>query len=193
MPKIVDHDSLRSDIRQAARRVFAERGIAGTGLAHVAREADMGRASLYHYYPDKESLLAAVADEMLAEEEASFAKAALGKGSPIDRIAALAASVTEIYEQWGGDGKMLLQLWACDLDRFRPMLADTRKSLTALIKQGQRSGEIDSQLDAKSAAALIVGMIDGLLLQYFLEPQAFRRTGKLADQIKLTVRKVLSP
>ncbi len=193
MPKIVDHDNLRTEIRQAARRVFAERGIAGTGMTHVAREAGMGRASLYHYYPDKSALLGAVADEMLAEEGELFMRAALGRGTALDRIVGVAATVTALFEQWGAEGKVLLELWASDLDRFRPILAAIREDLTLLIKEGRAAGEIAADVDPQAAAALIVGMIDGLLLQYFLEPTAFRRKKTLAGQIKLAVRKVLMP
>lgn len=192
MPKLVDHDSARTEIRQAARRVFAERGIAGTGLTHVAREAGMGRASLYHYYPDKNALVAAVAEEMLAQEAELFMRAALDDGSPLDRIVEVAATVTELFEQWGADGKVLLQLWASDLDRFKPILAAIRDDLIVLIKEGRAADEIADDVDPGAAAALIVGMIDGLLLQYFLEPDAFRCKKTLGEQIRLAVRKVLA-
>ncbi|NNL67364.1 MAG: TetR family transcriptional regulator, partial [Myxococcales bacterium] len=36
MPKQVDAVEQRRTIRRAARRVFARRGVHGTGLAHVA-------------------------------------------------------------------------------------------------------------------------------------------------------------
>ncbi|HIE60581.1 MAG TPA: TetR family transcriptional regulator, partial [Microbacterium sp.] len=42
MPKIVDAEVQRDEIRDAARRVFAERGVRGTGLAPVAAAAGMG-------------------------------------------------------------------------------------------------------------------------------------------------------
>jgi AcrR family transcriptional regulator len=193
MPKLVDHDTTRAEIRLAARRVFAERGLAGTGLTHVAREAGMGRASLYHYYSDKNALLAAVADEMLTQEGELFMRAVLDEGSALDRIVGVAATVTELFEQWGADGKVLLQLWASDLDRFKPMLSSIREDLAVLIKEGRAAGEIAADVDPRAGAALIVGMIDGLLLQYFLEPTAFRRKKALSEQIKLAVRKVLTP
>ena len=69
MPKIVDARAQRGEIRRAARRVFSRRGVAGTGLAHVAEAAGMGRSSLYHYYADKASLLRDLVRDLLAEVE----------------------------------------------------------------------------------------------------------------------------
>ncbi|RMF22212.1 MAG: TetR/AcrR family transcriptional regulator, partial [Deltaproteobacteria bacterium] len=163
VPKVVDHEELRSHIRTAARRVFARRGLAGTGLKHVAREAGMGRASLYHYYPDKKSLLADLANELLREEEELFAKAASEGGSPAERIANVVAAVTELCGQWGSEGRLLLDLWASDMDRFAAALSAIRHDLAGVIADGQACGEIDSRLDPQAAAALVAGMIDGLM------------------------------
>lgn len=57
MPKIVDRELQRQDIRRAARRAFARRGVETVGLVHVARTAGIGRASIYHYYQDKAALV----------------------------------------------------------------------------------------------------------------------------------------
>jgi len=76
MPKIVDATEQRGSIRRAATRVFSRRGVAGTGLAHVAREAGMGRSTIYHYYRDKTALTRDMVRELLSEEEALFAAAA---------------------------------------------------------------------------------------------------------------------
>jgi AcrR family transcriptional regulator len=47
----------REEIMDAARRVIMTRGIAGTTLEAVAREAGMSKAALYYYFPSKDALL----------------------------------------------------------------------------------------------------------------------------------------
>ena len=69
MPKLVDRVEQRREIRRAARHVFARRGVAGTGLTHVAEAAGMGRSSLYHYYPDKAALMRDLLREVMTEED----------------------------------------------------------------------------------------------------------------------------
>ena len=96
MPKLVDARVQRAEIRDAARRVFSRRGVAGTGLAHVAAAAGMGRSSLYHYYPDKASLLRDLVRDLLREEEAIFLDALRGAGAPLERIERLVERQAQI-------------------------------------------------------------------------------------------------
>jgi len=194
MPKIVDRDQTKSLIREAARAVYAERGLAQTGLVHVARRAGMGRATLYHYYPTKEALVADIAEELLAEETDLFARAvAEGKTDPIAAIAGVAETVTRLYADWAEEGSIVLQFWAEHPDRFRDALTSIRKGLAGLIRRGQRSGEIDASLDPMGAATVVAGIIDGVLLQYFLDPAAHPDGRGVSTAVHRAVMKVLQP
>ncbi len=53
----------RSEILAAATRAFAQAGIDGASMGAVAREAELGKATLYYYFPTKEALHQAVLDE----------------------------------------------------------------------------------------------------------------------------------
>lgn len=55
----------RRRLVQAARELFHEQGYTATGVAQILRRADARSGSLYHYFPTKEDLLAAVLDEYL--------------------------------------------------------------------------------------------------------------------------------
>ena len=192
MPKVVDHEEARTRIRHAAKTVFAARGVDRTSLAAVAEQAGMGRATLYHYYPHKDALLQATAAELLREEAALFAAAAGQGGPPLQRVAEVATAVTAVFQEWGGDGRVLLQLWAADPDRLRVALEQIRTDLAHLIRQGQADGTIDRHVDPTLSAATIAGLIDGLLLQYFLDPEAFADLEDLGRHIRTTVTRMLA-
>ena len=126
MPKIVDEEKQRGRIRSAARSVFSRQGLATTGLAHVAAAAGMRRSTLYHYYADKAALIRDLADDILAEEESVFRAALEVEGSALERIARLADEVIGLFESRVALGRILLELWASEPRRIRPMLRRVR-------------------------------------------------------------------
>jgi len=191
MPKIVDASAQRGEIRRAARRVFARRGIARTGLSHVAKSAGMGRSSLYHYYPDKASLVRDLARELLTEEEALFAGALRKSGRPLERIERLTSELTGLFGAWAALGRLVYDLRSLDTARFRVFFRRIRRHLTELILEGQRCGEIDRELDPELAAANVIGAIDGVLLQKFVDPAAFDDPHALARSLARSARKAL--
>ncbi len=196
MPKIVDASEQRREILDAARGVFARRGLEGTGLSHVAAAAGMGRSSLYHYFRDKGTLVRALIRAQMAEEEALFALALAGGGnadvSALGRIEALVAGQVEIFEDWRATAGLTLDLWSRHAKRFRPFFRSLRSLLGALIEEGQEEGEIDGALDAALAAACVIGLLDGLLLQYVVEPAIFTDRKRVREALVTSVRKQLA-
>jgi TetR/AcrR family transcriptional regulator, transcriptional repressor for nem operon len=194
MPKIVDRKLQREAIRKAARHVFAQRGVAAVGLVHVARAARIGRASIYHYYPDKAALVRDLVRDLLAEEEALFSRALRdAKGRPIERIESLTAKLTELFADWASLGRMLLDLWATSRPMFKPFFGRIRRDLAQLIADGQRASQIDATLDPDEAAAAVIAIIDGTLLQLIVDPAAFGETARTRRLLVRNVRRMLQP
>src|SRR5512137_1063513 len=59
--KAATFDAQRAAIRDAATRLFAEKGYASASIADLARACGISKALMYHYYRDKEDLLADIA------------------------------------------------------------------------------------------------------------------------------------
>jgi AcrR family transcriptional regulator len=191
MPKIVDAGEQRARIRQAARAVFARRGLKGTGLAHVAAEVGMSRAGMYHYYADKHALVRDLGRELLAEEERLFAEALSASGTVVERIERLAGAVVERFAAWADVGRVLLEVWATDAQRLRPLLRRLRSNLATLIRDGQRRGEIDATLAPLETAAVLIGAIDGLMLQVLIDPQQVPPTAAVRRALAAALHRIL--
>src|SRR5258707_4189531 len=58
MPKEVDHPGRRRELADAAGRVIARNGLAGTTLADVAEESGWSIGSIRYYFPTKDELVA---------------------------------------------------------------------------------------------------------------------------------------
>ena len=56
-PKAASFDVQRGAIRDAAARLFADKGYASASIADIAAACGVSKALLYHYYRDKEDLL----------------------------------------------------------------------------------------------------------------------------------------
>jgi AcrR family transcriptional regulator len=54
-------DAQRAAIRDAAAQLFADKGYASASIADLARSCGISKALMYHYYRDKEDLLADIA------------------------------------------------------------------------------------------------------------------------------------
>lgn len=192
MPKVVDAEEQRAKIREAARRVFAEHGVRGTGLAHVADAAGMGRSSLYHYYPDKPALLTDLVRDVLAAERALFERCLGRAGTPLARLEGLAEACAGLFPEWAAFGRLFLDLRLADAHGLRGTLRELRRALAAVIAEGQRDGSLRAEPAPEIAASLLMGAIDGLLLQYFIEPGAFPEPERLADALRETTRRIVA-
>ena len=143
----------------------------------------MGRSSLYHYYPDKQCLVGDLVQDLVRDEQALFAAALEGQGSSLERIERLARALPTVFAEWSELGTMIFDLWSRDAARFRPLFRQMRDDLADLIRQGQANGEIAGSLDAQLTAAVVIGAIDGLLLQHLIDPDAFASFDAMADAV----------
>ena len=98
MPKVVDHEQRRAELRDAVWRLASRDGLEAVTVRAVADEAGCSTGALVHYFADKEDLLLfafrTVADRVMrrvaAAEEATtdpmeLARAMLVEGLPLDR------------------------------------------------------------------------------------------------------------
>lgn len=92
MPKIRGH-SLEAHRAETARRVFeafvrlvAEHGYAAVSMADIAREAAVGRTSLYNHFRDKEDILLAYAMDETSRYVADLEQAMAEAETPLERL-----------------------------------------------------------------------------------------------------------
>jgi TetR/AcrR family transcriptional regulator len=67
-----DSEQTRAAILKAALEEFAQEGLAGARIDHIARTARVNKALLYYYFHDKEALYGAALDQVFSELSAKL-------------------------------------------------------------------------------------------------------------------------
>ncbi|MFD6400299.1 TetR/AcrR family transcriptional regulator [Nocardia sp. NPDC060249] len=88
----------RAALEQAGRRLFAERGFAGTSAEQLVADAGVTRGALHHHYGDKRGLFLAVLEQVETEatEEIASAVAAVDRADIIGGMTAGLARFLDI-------------------------------------------------------------------------------------------------
>ncbi|ODT48160.1 TetR/AcrR family transcriptional regulator [Devosia sp. 63-57] len=105
-------EATRTALLDAARSLFAKKGYAGTSTPEIVAAAGVTRGALYHHFPDKLALFAAVVVEEHRAVADAIGAAGDGDAAPPDMIEALVA---------GGEAFILAMQ---DEGRRRIMLVD---------------------------------------------------------------------
>ena len=169
----------RALIIEAAAKVFARRGFAGTLMAEIAIEAGIGKGTLYEYFDSKENLFFAVFEWFVqaTEAEAKVSISALG-GSASERLDALSDSLMSSWAQMEDMYSLVMEFWSASAssqmrERFKQAFkdgySDFRQIVSTLIRDGIERGEFQPHVDIESVAAALVGTWDALLLQAWFD------------------------
>jgi AcrR family transcriptional regulator len=86
------HGDLRNSLREAARAILEEEGLAALSLRAVARRAGVSHAAPYRHYSNHEALLVELAIEGFDELRTEIAAAASGPGLEDERISEIGAA-----------------------------------------------------------------------------------------------------
>jgi len=90
--KSYHHGNLAPALREAARSLLEEEGLAALSLRSVARRAGVSHAAPYRHYSSREALLADLAADGFRQLGEEIARAAAAPGSAADRVAHIGAA-----------------------------------------------------------------------------------------------------
>lgn len=147
-------DARRAEIMAAARRCFVRKGFHASSMQDVLAEAGVSTGAVYRYFPGKQDLILAIAEENLNEVVA--AAGTLVERRPLLGLGEVLADLFELiaakHEQ-NGFASVALMVWAESL--HNPALAarigdalGTVSAMLARIVEEQR----DSAAEANAAA-----------------------------------------
>jgi AcrR family transcriptional regulator len=176
VPKEVDHPARRRELADAACRVIARNGLAGTTLAHVATESGWSIGSIRYYFPNKDELVAS-ALWRVGERVDERIRQRTGAGMTLDDLRAAAVELLPLDTERREESLVHLAFLA--QVAVVPELAGPaedaarrlQEPLAARIAYAARAGELPAGLDAEEEAERLRVLLDGLRLQLITTPQ----------------------
>ena len=155
----LQRDERRELLLARATELFATEGYEGLSMSQLAREAQISKALLYHYFPSKRRLFEAALAEG-AEELRQRTEPKPGR-PPAEQLSTTLAAFLEWVQERPAAYATLLESGAPEVREIMSEVRDTtaRRILTGLGEDGQRPA-------TRAAVHGWLGFLDGAILDW---------------------------
>jgi TetR/AcrR family transcriptional repressor of uid operon len=182
----------RSHILAAAERCFQRAGFRGASIADICTEAGIGPGHLYHYFASKEAIIETMTEFALQQAHAKFTRM-------LEKPDIVQAFLDEIdhgqHKNERGGSILLIEVLA--ESTRNPVVAGIlhrwndgmRELITQFVREAQKRGQVDADLDAEMTAAILVNAMEGATNLSLRDPRFNRRKG--AEMMKTLIRRFL--
>lgn len=165
-------DARTNVIREAAEKVFAEKGFAGATMQDIATEAGLSAGAIYRYFPSKEALIEALSAERAAANT-EVVESIRSKGDTATVLHGLADTFFQALDDPEAFLNQCIEFELTSEARRNPQIRAARnrsyaslvQGFTAVIRRGQAEGVINSSIDPESTARLMIASFEGLTMQ----------------------------
>jgi len=156
----------RERILAVALELLGERGMAALTMSAIAEQAGISRATLYHYFPDVDAVLAAWVGQEIERSVSAMLVEARAIPDPLDRLTYLVETQArtfasqshrlsaEHFESEAGSPAVRREVEA-QMAPLRQLLADT-------ITEAGTCGVLRSPVDPVLAADLVLGLLGAI-------------------------------
>jgi AcrR family transcriptional regulator len=195
-------EQVREEVLEAAGRVLVRRGLAGFTLAAVARELQLTKPALYHYFDSKEALVFELIHGSISTHADYVGRAIDEAGSGADAIEALIRASAEYYREHPDELRLTFfvpQVGAAGTSPFGPAQREQLRpyndrvygTCAAKIRADQDAGDAPADLDARRYAFLahlsVIGVltIEGLIESADDAPLMHRSDAMIDDLVRV--------
>jgi len=182
-PKIVDKDAKKFEIIQAAIGVFAKNGVVKSRMIDIARAAGVGKGTIYEYFRSKEDIFIAAYNYFYRQTQAMMNQALQASQEPEQQLKNLIrVSLSGFFENNAEFLEIMMDFWAEGIRKKNERIIEAinlkaiyrqyRALIRAIIDRGIRQ-HVFRPINSQVVASFLIGSLDGLLLQWIMEPDLF--------------------
>lgn len=171
-------------IFQAACRLFAQRGFDGVSMRDIAFECGVSKATLYHYFPDKDSILRPLAIGTTKSLCLHVQRHDRPDAPPLERLRCFLTETASFFEKfrWAWIAASTV-FWSDPKARSRKERIEWRdryeQLLRDILQAGMDAGELRS-MDVKLAGHFVLGSINWMPRWY--APEGALSAAGIADR-----------
>ncbi len=181
-PIIVDKKQKRIHILNAALKVFSKKGTANTKIADIAKEAGIGKGTIYEYFKNKEDILNSLHKFIFSQYDEAISVKIFKIKDPSEKIRALVNAFTEVIDEVSFDTmKLYIEFWAESVRKReeekmykyqRKFVDEYRELIAGILDEGVRAG-VFRKMNTKITGSILFASMDGLMFQIMLDSDVF--------------------
>ncbi|HEK0786196.1 TetR/AcrR family transcriptional regulator [Enterobacteriaceae bacterium TYF_5] len=176
-------------IIDAAIRCFAVKGFHSTSTAEICHEAGMSPGNVFHYFPNKNSIIEAIALEDAQLFDDIFCRYETEEEC-IQAIIDLMKEIIELYNH-PEYARISIEIFA-EASRnasiheiFIENERNNKQRLIAMLKNGIKKGQIDSTLEPEKIATWLLVIADGSMGRNIIDPEFNERENHAMLEVML--------
>ena len=168
-----------ASIVEAAIRVLARQGYARTSLMDIASEVGMSKGAVHYHFPTKEALMEQVLHTACEAVATRTLNAWTSGDNPVNALRSSLRELWRVRAELPDEAKVVADLVAQSLhdSSLRPPLAAYYRFAGAQVEEHLRNHlenlGLSSRVEMAKIPRLLHAMLDGLLMQKIVDPEAF--------------------
>jgi AcrR family transcriptional regulator len=180
----------RAAILTATMDLISKHGFSGTTVDKIATESGLSKGSIFWHFNNKENLFRAVIDAIRGALFEGLTRDLRDDLSTREKVELLLNNYTKLIET---DCSRCIDLTVLIIEmvetnpllaeELRDLFAELASTLIVFLDEGKGRREIADTLDSQMTAYTIVGNLQGLTVQYYLNRNKFEY-GRLMEAYK---------
>ncbi len=183
----------RDKVLLAARKCFIRHGFHATGMVEISKACRMSVGNIYHYFPNKDAIVQAIADETRSRILPVLRRLE-NHPNPVEGIIEIILfGVREFCR--ASDARLWIEISA-EAPRNRLIREiyfrfdrDIRGMLKGLMQRAVQAGQMSRRLDLEAISLWLVALLDGALARVSLEPDV--NIARTLDTLACNIRRCL--
>ncbi len=163
-------------IIEAAIKVFARDGLEKGKIADIAKEAGIGKGTVYEYFRSKNDIFKVIEKSVFSDFSIVFEELNSSTLSPTKKLSNLLEQGIDMFMEMGDVLLIIMELWAqagrghvhgSDSSLFVEYYDYFRKGVESILSDGILSGEF-RDMNKEGVATLLLAFMDGLSWQFVI-------------------------